>query len=116
MIRGADVLLHDALQPAMLANMTRALAANGQANTAQITRDIVNYHATPSDAARAAQAAGVRQLVLTHLVPPMPSRLFYPAFLGDAAEAFDGPIVVGEDGMFFSLPAGSEVINAEDRL
>lgn len=114
--RGADLLVHDALQPAMLANMTQALAERGQGNVAQITRDIVNYHATPQDAARVAKAAGVRQLVLTHLVPPMPSRMFYPAFLGDAAEQFDGPIVVGEDGMFFSLPAGGEAIEQEDRL
>lgn len=35
---------------------------------------------------------------------------FYPAFLGDAASRFGGPIVVGEDGMMFSLPAGSSEI------
>ena len=114
--RGADLLLHEALQPAMVAPMTRALAAHGQANTAQITRDILNYHASPADAAKAAQSAGVRQLVLTHLVPPLPSSAFYPAFLGDAPDRFDGPIIVGEDGMLFSLPAGSETIEREDRL
>lgn len=114
--RGADLLLHDALQPAMLANMTRSLAARGQGNVAQITRDIINYHATPQDAARAAKSAGVRQLVLTHLVPTMPSRIFYPAFLGNAAAQFDGPITVGEDGMLFSLLAGGEAIEQEDRL
>lgn len=113
--RRADLLLHEALQPAMVAPMTRALEARGQANIAQITRDILNYHASPEDAAKAAKAAGVRELVLTHLVPPLPSSAFYPAFLGDAAQHFDGPIVVGEDGMLFSLPAGSEAIEREDR-
>jgi len=114
--RGADLLVHDALEPAMLSKMTRSLDAVEQRNAAQITRDIVNYHATPADAARTAQAAGVRQLVLTHLVPLMPSSAFYPAFLGDAGDKFDGPITVGEDGMLFSLPAGSEAIEREDRL
>jgi ribonuclease Z len=114
--RGADLLVHDALQPAMLSNMTRSLDAAGQRNVAQITRDIVNYHATPADAARTAQAAGVRELILTHLVPPMPSSAFYPAFLGDAGDRFDGPITVGEDGMLFSLPVGSEAIERDDRL
>lgn len=114
--RRADLLLHEALQPAMVAPMTRALAAHGQANTAQITRDILNYHASPEDAARAANAAQVRQLVLTHLVPPLPSSAFYPAFVANAGRYYSGPIVVGEDGMLFSLPAGSESIEREDRL
>ena len=107
---GADILLHDALEPMLLDNITNGLAAHGEANTAQITRDIVNYHATPTDAARAAQAAGVRHLVLTHLVPVLPSSYFYPAFLGDAATHFSGPITVGEDGMIFTMPANSTAI------
>ncbi|MEK6541942.1 MAG: MBL fold metallo-hydrolase [Pseudomonadota bacterium] len=106
----ADILLHDALQPALLGHITNGLAARGQGNTAQITRDIVNYHATPSDAARAAKGAGVRHLVLTHLVPMMPSSYFYQAFLGDAAAQYSGPIIVGEDGMIFTLPANSTAI------
>lgn len=39
-------------------------------------------------------------------VPPIPGSYFYPAFLADAPDKFDGPIIVGEDGMLFSLPAG----------
>ena len=114
--RGADVLLHEALQPRMTAALTDALAARGQAGAAQITRDILDYHASPEDAARSAQRAGVRQLVLTHLVPPLPSAYFDAAFLGDASGLFDGPITVGEDGMLFSLPAGSTGIERERLL
>jgi ribonuclease Z len=36
--------------------------------------------------------------------------LFYPAFLGEAPDKFDGAITVGEDGMLFSLPAGTTAI------
>jgi ribonuclease Z len=36
----------------------------------------------------------------------MPIRIAYPAFLGDARSRFSGTIIVGEDGMLFSLPAG----------
>jgi ribonuclease Z len=113
--RGADLLLHEALQPRLVAAMTRALAARGQQGTAQITRDILDYHASPEDAARSAQRAGVRQLVLTHLVPPLPSPLFNAAFLGDAPDLFDGPITVGEDGMLFSLPTGTDLV-IKDKL
>jgi ribonuclease Z len=108
--RGADLLVHEALSPKLVRLMTNALEAKGQKNLAQITRDILNYHTTPEEAAKVAQAAGVKQLVLSHIVPSIPSSFFYPAFLGDAKTRFKGPLVVGEDGMLFSLPAGSTAI------
>lgn len=109
--KGADLLVHEALQPRLVKHMTAALNARGLANTATITEDILTYHATPEQAAESAKAAGVRQLVLSHIVPPVPGRFFYPAFLGEAKARFEGPIVIGEDGMLFSLPAGSTAIN-----
>ena len=66
---------------------------------------------TPEEAAAQATRAGAKQLVLNHIVPPMPVAYAYPAFLGDAAKFFDKPITVGEDGMLFSLPAGSTDIH-----
>lgn len=114
--KGADILVHDALQPKLVASLTEALAKGGQANTAQITRDILDYHASPEDAAKSAQVAGVKRLVLSHLVPPVPNAFFYPAFLGDAAGYFDGDITVGEDGMVFSLEPGKSAILMEKRL
>lgn len=104
--KGADLLVHEALQPKLVKMMTASLAAKGMNNLAQITRDILNYHTTPEQAAEVAQAAGAKELVLSHIVPSIPSKFFYPAFLGDAASRYPGPIVVGEDGMMFSLPAG----------
>lgn len=114
--KGADLLVHEALQPRMVKAMTAAFEAKGIKNTATITRDILDYHASPEEAAEIAKAAGVRKLVLSHIVPPLPSAFFYPAFLGNAKSRFEGPIVVGEDGMFFSLPAGSEEIAERDLL
>ncbi len=111
--KGADLLVHEALQPRLVKMMTAALDAKGQRNLAQITRDILNYHTTPEEAAEVAKAAGVKELVLSHIVPPIPSRFFYPAFLGDATTRYGGPILVGEDGMFFSLPVGSAKIEQQ---
>lgn len=104
--KGADLLVHEALQPKLVKMITASLAAKGLKNLAQITRDILTYHTTPEQAAEVAKAAGVKELVLSHIVPSIPSKFFYPAFLGDAASRYSGPIVVGEDGMMFSLPAG----------
>ena len=106
--RGADLLVHEGLQPRLVAAMTKALDRRGQTGLAQITRDILTYHAAPEEAAAEAQAAGVRHLVFSHVIPQLPSRLMYPAFLGDARQQFGGTITVGEDGMVFSLPAGTD--------
>ncbi len=114
--KGADLLLHEALQPKLVGKMTKALDARGMKNTAQITRDILDYHASPEDAAESAKKAGVQQLVLTHIVPPIPSRFFNAAFLGDARDRFGGVITVGEDGMFFSLPAKSKTIETRQLM
>jgi ribonuclease Z len=109
--KGADLIVHDALQPRMVKDIEAAFAAQGNANTAKIFHDIQDYHATPEQAAESARDAGARMLVLSHLVPPLPYAYLYPAFLGDAPARFDGAIVVGEDGMLFSLPPESEKID-----
>lgn len=113
---GADIIVHDALQPALVKEMQAAFVAAGNANTAQIFHDIQDYHASPEEAAESAEAAGARMLVLSHLVPPLPLDYLYPAFLGDAENRFDGPIVVGEDGMMFSLPPESEAIERSNMM
>ncbi|MBU1272125.1 MAG: MBL fold metallo-hydrolase [Alphaproteobacteria bacterium] len=107
---GADLLVHEALQPALLSAIDERLDNRGLANLAQIMRDIVDYHSTPEQAADAARAAGVDALVLNHLVPPQPLDYGYAAFLGDAKKHYAGPITVGEDGMLFSLPRGTDTI------
>lgn len=113
--RGADLLVHEALQPRLVAAITRGLEAADQPRTAKITRDILTYHTSPEDAARLAAQAGVRELVLTHIAPPVPSRFFEAAFLGDAATRFGGPIRIARDGLVLHLPAGSTTID-DDRL
>jgi ribonuclease Z len=114
--KGADLIVHDALQPRMLREIGATFAAKGNASTAKIFTDIEDYHATPEQAAESAQAARARMLVLSHLVPPLPFAYLYPAFLGDAPARFDGEVVVGEDGMLFSLPPNSEAIDRRGLL
>jgi ribonuclease Z len=114
--KGADLLLHDALQPKLVGKITAALDRKGIRNTAKITRDIIGYHASPEEVAQSAAKAGVAQVLLTHVVPALPSRFFYPAFIGDAHKYFGGEIIVGEDGMFFSLPAGSGSIDRKELM
>ncbi len=105
--QGADLLVHEALQPTLVQLLGTEFAAKGMDNLAHVMRDILTYHTTPEQAAAQANAAHVKQLVFNHIVPPLPLKFAYPAFVGDAAKFFGGPMAVGEDGMLFSMPANS---------
>ncbi|MEO0698666.1 MAG: MBL fold metallo-hydrolase [Pseudomonadota bacterium] len=107
---GVDILVHDALQPTMVKEMGIAMEKRGNPMGAKIFFDILDYHASPEQAAESAKTAGVDTLVLSHLVPPLPSKYLGAAFLGDAPSRFDGEIVVGEDGMLFSMAPESDAI------
>lgn len=108
---GVDLMLHEALDPEMVGAIGAQLAARGQTSNAKIFADILDYHASPEEAARATQQAGARRLVLYHLVPPLPVTLLDSVFLGDARSEYDGPITVGMDGLIISLPAASDKIS-----
>jgi len=114
--KGVDLLVHEALQPVMVKQLQRQLEQRGDQAAAKIMYDIQDYHASPRDAAESAQAVGAKALVLSHLVPPLPSAYLYPAFLGDAKQHFDGELIVGEDGMLFSLPPDSAAIERSELM
>ncbi|MBY9067261.1 MBL fold metallo-hydrolase [Hyphomonas sp. WL0036] len=114
--KDADLLFHEALNPEMVAAMSKAAGEAGAASVSKVFSDILNYHASPVDAARSAQEAGAGRLVIYHIVPPLPSRLLYPYFLKGAGEVYDGKIDVGEDGTLYSLPvSGGLKISKEGR-
>lgn len=105
--KDVDILLHEALQPKLVGLLGDAFTRKNMDNLAHVMRDILSYHTTPEEAAQVAAESGAKQLVFNHIVPPMPVRFGYPAFVGDAAQFYKGPMTVGEDGMLFSLPANS---------
>lgn len=83
--RGADVLVHTVIRKDLLAAV----------GLPRLT-DVLDYHSSPTEAAATAQRAGVGTLMLTHYVPaPAPGTL--GEWQAQAAEAFDGEIVVGDD-------------------
>lgn len=101
--RGADLLVHEALASHMTNRASARAAEQNLPRVAKLAADVGNYHATPVEAAEIAQAAGVKKLVITHVFPPLPNAIARRLFLRGTAEAFAGPIVLGEDGMLFSL-------------
>jgi len=114
--QGADILFQSALQPAMVSVIHDQAGSSTIPSLAKITEDIPGYHSSPEDAAKTAAAAGVKQLVLYHITPPIPNPLLNSMFLGDAGKYYSGPITIGEDGMLFSLPANSAKISVSQLL
>ena len=108
--RGTDLLVHEALNEEMVGDIGARLDKIGQPRLASIMADIPGYHTSPVGAAEVASEAGAQMLVFSHIVPAVPSRTLYPLFLKGTKGAFDGPVVMGEDGMAFELPAGSDKI------
>ncbi len=108
--KDVDLMLHEALKPEMVIEVRDAASNSKQPHIAKVMGDILDYHASPEDAARAASEAGARMLVLYHIVPPLPSSFLDAAFLGDAPKLFSGPIKVAEDGLLISMPAGGSGI------
>jgi len=107
-VKGSDLLISEALNPDMVGVMETAFEERGAQNLAKIMFDIPDYHISPEEAASLAQEAGIDMLVFTHIVPALPHKALHKYFLGDAPSKFDGELVIGEDGMLFSLPPLSE--------
>jgi ribonuclease Z len=107
---GVDVLVHEALSTKLVDVLVQGAAAAGRPNLNKIFKDINDYHTTPGQAAEIARDAKVGYLLLNHIVPALPLPGMEQAFLGDAPAIFSGPIRVGNDGDFLSLPAGSKEI------
>ena len=108
--KGTDLLVHEGLAPHLVAQMTGAANRASRANVAKITEDILTYHTPPVEAAEIARDAGVRMLVFTHVIPPLPNAAIEELFLKGVADVWQGPVVAGRDGMKFTLPAGGTAI------
>ena len=113
---GADLLVHEALNPELVKIMTDGATEAGAADLAQITRDILNYHTTPIQAAEIARDAGVKHLLYYHLVPALPNRPMERVFVKGVSDVYKGGVTVGRDGTWIDLPANSSVIKVGNRF
>ena len=114
--QGADLLVHEALSPSLVGLLKQGAEKAGRTNLIKIFADIIDYHASPEEAAETARDARVGYLLLNHIAPPLPLPGMEKAFLGKAGDIYGGDIKVGIDGDFISLPAGSKDIKASKRF
>ncbi len=106
--RGADVLFHEALATALVSLIGEAAAKAGRPRVAKIMSDIPSYHTSPAQAAEVANEAGVKLLVLYHLIPPPPPlRIFERVFTRGVSDVRPDGWVLADDGFLVELPVDS---------
>ncbi len=96
--RGADVLIHEALYlPGVDALVTRV------ANGARLKQHLIDSHTAAEDAGRIATLAGVRHLVLNHLVPADDPDTTTAHWEAAVRTTWSGRLTVGCDGLVIAL-------------
>ena len=90
--QGADVLVHEALlEPGVDRIVARV------PNATRLKQSIMGHHTKAVDAGRVAQAAGVKLLVLSHLVPSDDPAITDQMWINAARVYFRGTVIVGKD-------------------
>lgn len=111
--QGADVLLHEALARDMVKQMENTAKDLGIKQLAKVMFDIQDYHTSPVEAAEVANKAGVRELVLYHLVPAPPNRIAEKVFMRGVKGVRPKGVTLGYDGLTLTLPIGSTEITRQ---
>jgi ribonuclease BN (tRNA processing enzyme) len=95
----ADVLVCEAMDVAAMRKAFEGMVARGMYadNPEGVWRHIVTTHTPLEDAGRMAAEAGVRTLVLTHIIPGALDSLPDETYLAPARKTFRGELVLGRD-------------------
>ncbi|HMX28223.1 MAG TPA: MBL fold metallo-hydrolase [Blastocatellia bacterium] len=101
---GADLLIHDVLAKDVMGMAAGNIERAGDKRRAKLVRDILTYHASPTEAAEIAAEAKVETLVFTHMVPPLNPPVTEQMFLRGVADVFKGKVLLAKDGLRFDLP------------
>jgi ribonuclease BN (tRNA processing enzyme) len=97
--KGAEILVCEAIDVVAMRKAFDGMVARGMYadNPEGVWKHIVDTHTPLEDAGRMAAEAGVRTLVLTHLVPGALDPLPDDTYLAPARKTFRGQVVLGRD-------------------
>lgn len=90
--RDADVLVHSVMYPSAVPRLVARVP-----NAAALEKSILAHQTSAEDAGRIAQEAGVKTLVLSHLVPPDDPEITEAMWLDAAGRHFRGTVILGRD-------------------
>lgn len=90
--QGADVLVHSAMYPPAIDRLVARVP-----NATSLKDSILAHQTSAEDAGRIAQTAGVKTLVLSHLVPPDDPEVTDQMWIAAAQQHFRGTVILGKD-------------------
>lgn len=96
--KGADMLISEAVHLGLMQDRITMMRTAKQDRLAEILEDACTYHAPTMDVAEMAREAGVGQLVLSHLIPPIANEgPDVERFMSGMSDVYKGPLTVGRD-------------------
>ncbi|MDP9235884.1 MAG: MBL fold metallo-hydrolase [Chloroflexota bacterium] len=96
--RGADMLVCEAMNLPMMEQRIAGLKAAGMVRESGLMSDVPSYHIATDQIAALARDAGVGEVVLTHIIPPVtndPAQV--AAFQAGMSDVYAGPLHVARD-------------------
>lgn len=90
--RGVDVLVHEAMHLGGIENLLKRVT-----NAATLREHLLASHTVTEDVGKVAAAAGVKTLVLSHLVPSDDSTVTDEMWIEGVRKHFSGQVIVGRD-------------------
>ena len=95
---GADMLVCEAMSTEMLGQVQAMLRTVGRGREAELLDDVPTYHIATDEIAGLAKRAKVGELVLSHIIPPIPNDAERETeFMKGMSDIYGGPIRVARD-------------------
>ena len=102
-MQGADMVVHESYAGHMVRRAIPEMRRLGMEFHAQVAERTIPYHADNIALAKQAQAAGVKRLVLTHLIPYPENVVVRTMYTEGMRDHFQGETTVAEDGMVLAF-------------
>jgi ribonuclease Z len=95
---GANMLICEAMNTSMMTALISNLKAAGRDHAAGMMSDVPSYHIATHEIATLAKRAGVGEVLLSHIIPPLPAdRARETEFMAGMSDTYGGRIRVARD-------------------
>ncbi len=102
-MREANLAIHESYAAHMVRRAIPQMKKLGMNFEAEVAQRTIPYHADNMALAKQAQEAGVKHLLLTHLIPYPDSFVVRQMYTEGMAEHFKGKLTVAQDGMILVI-------------
>ncbi len=102
--KGADILIHEALNADIFEYIGRQMDIQGASMSGDRFERIAAAHTSTIELAEIAKKTEVRHLVITHLIPALPAIWMADQFFASGmSDIYDGDIIIARDGQWLDV-------------